>query len=302
MRSVLILLFVGFAGSMFAQQNVVYSQYMHHGFPLNPAIAGSSEALTVTAGLRRQWVGIDGAPSAQLFSGHSPVFNEKLSVGMVASNQSFGVSRRTGIRAALAYRMNLGQGKLSFGMSGGWRFGVDNWNEVVTTEFDPEFQNATQQYGMPLLGAGMYYYSKKGYVSLSLPSFFEESPTNLSDGGATFDIRRAPLYVNSGFNWNVHSAIQLRPSAMLIYRGSGGGGFDANLMAQYKRLFQVGASYRTVGAWVAMCKFWLNEQFSLAYAAGYWNSVVTGSAWNSHELSIRYDLIYTENATNPRFF
>ena len=45
-----------------AQQDAMYSQYMFNSLAINPAYAGSRESIYAMALLRRQWLGISGAP------------------------------------------------------------------------------------------------------------------------------------------------------------------------------------------------------------------------------------------------
>jgi energy-converting hydrogenase Eha subunit B len=62
---VIIVLLSGFTAS--AQQAATYSQYMFNTLAINPAYAGSQEALSVTALGRFQNVGLSGAPNTQTF-------------------------------------------------------------------------------------------------------------------------------------------------------------------------------------------------------------------------------------------
>jgi type IX secretion system PorP/SprF family membrane protein len=59
-----------------AQQQVMFTQYMFNGLAINPAYAGSHETISMTALARKQWVGLEGAPSTQTFSIHSPLRKE----------------------------------------------------------------------------------------------------------------------------------------------------------------------------------------------------------------------------------
>ena len=54
-----------------AQQDAIYSQYMFNPFAINPAYAGSRDAMSGVLLIREQWRGIEGAPSTQTFSFHA---------------------------------------------------------------------------------------------------------------------------------------------------------------------------------------------------------------------------------------
>ena len=48
--------------NVIAQQDPMFTQYMHNPVSINPAYAGSRGTLNMVAMHRQQWVGIDGAP------------------------------------------------------------------------------------------------------------------------------------------------------------------------------------------------------------------------------------------------
>jgi len=70
---------VGFAfllavtGTLKAQQDPLYTHYMYNTLSVNPAYAGSRDALSILALGRLQWVGFDGAPMTQTAQIHSPI-------------------------------------------------------------------------------------------------------------------------------------------------------------------------------------------------------------------------------------
>ena len=64
-----------------AQQDAQYTQYMYNALSINPAYAGSRDMFSAVILHRSQWVGVDGAPTTQTLSGHTPL-NEKVGVGL----------------------------------------------------------------------------------------------------------------------------------------------------------------------------------------------------------------------------
>ena len=56
-----------------AQQEAQYSMYFFNPLMINPAYAGSQEALNVTAIHRDQWTNFNGAPKTTGLSIHSPL-------------------------------------------------------------------------------------------------------------------------------------------------------------------------------------------------------------------------------------
>ena len=60
-----------FTLSLFAQQDVQYSQFIFNKMAYNPAYAGSKEAMTLGALYRHQWQGVEGAPRTFSAFAHS---------------------------------------------------------------------------------------------------------------------------------------------------------------------------------------------------------------------------------------
>jgi hypothetical protein len=55
----------------------VYSQYLQNGLVINPAYAGTRGILSGFVSYRMQWMGINGSPSLQTVSLHTPMKNDK---------------------------------------------------------------------------------------------------------------------------------------------------------------------------------------------------------------------------------
>ena len=61
-----------------AQQEVQNSFYMFNSSILNPAYAGSRDALSVVVDARSQWTGWKGAPKTNSFIMHTPLINGRI--------------------------------------------------------------------------------------------------------------------------------------------------------------------------------------------------------------------------------
>ena len=77
----------------------LYSQYIHNGLMINPAYAGSREALSTALSYRMQWMGTKGAPVLQTVSLHTPMKNDKVALGLKARFMQYGVTKSASIFA-----------------------------------------------------------------------------------------------------------------------------------------------------------------------------------------------------------
>ena len=69
------------AFASFSQQDPQYSQYMFNQLVINPAYAGSRDAISSVIDLRQQWLSMPGAPTTANISAHSPLKMENIGVG-----------------------------------------------------------------------------------------------------------------------------------------------------------------------------------------------------------------------------
>ena len=109
-----------FATTAQAQQEAQFSMYMFNPLSVNPAYAGSREALSITALGRNQWVNIPGAPTTATLSVHTPLVFEAVSLGLSVIQDEIGPTQNTGIYGDVSYRFNVSRkSKLAFGLKGG---------------------------------------------------------------------------------------------------------------------------------------------------------------------------------------
>lgn len=303
MRLILLHITLLISSCCFAQHGPVISQYMLNGLPLNPAFAGSHDALSLAGSYRNQWTGFDGAPITQTFVAHMPLQNESIAGGIYLYNDQIGVSQNQGVYLNGAYRVQLGEGKLSMGLSGGFTFSKNAWSEVITTEEeDLSFVSGDAQYMLPNFGAGLYYYTSEYYISISTPAMLTASYSGGQEYSVDHDMKNYNFYINGGYRWKIDSEFSLLPSLMLRMHSGSPKQVDINLMAGYRELVEAGLSYRTGDAVVAIVKAHVNPQFCVGYAFDHTLSPLSKYNNGTHEVTLQYDFKYKTNTSNPRFF
>ena len=146
-KSILVLLvLLGCRTTVNAQYDPLFTQYMFNEVFINPAYAGSREAISSTALYRNQWAGIDGAPKTQTVSVHGPIKNKRIGLGLAVMNESIGVEHKIGVFATYAYRvMTSDQGRLAFGLQGGLINIKEYYLDVITHDKgDEQFSQNVQ--------------------------------------------------------------------------------------------------------------------------------------------------------------
>jgi len=278
----------------------VYSQYMLNGLALNPAYAGSRDALNISAGYRNQWVGFEGAPESQTFSMHTPLRNQKVALGLLIFNEQVDVRNNISIFSNYAWRFNTGSGRLALGLKGGLTIRNANWNKVrVHDPGDISFTESSQDI-IPNFGFGVYYHTNHFFTGASIPLFLSDS---LSNGNVKV------YHDHNNYNYLFTSGVVIgrggfkaKPSILVKYDVQNPVQLDANLSFIFGDFLWIGGSYRIEDTLVGLLKFQVNERLRIGYTYDYSTGALNKYNNGSHEIMIIYDFIYRSRAVNPRYF
>ncbi len=279
----------------FAQHQSFYSQYIYSGLLINSAYAGSQDALNLTAAYRNQWTGFNGTPKNLSFAAHSPLRNKKLNLGLVVSNEQFGISSSTSIDMAFAYRIKLKEGKLSFGLQAGMNLLKNDWTQIKTTDAnDPSLVSRLETQNIPKFGAGLYYYNKLFYAGLSLPTLY-----SFKDKGT---YAPAALTAYSGFLIRINEDVAIKPSALVKHLPGSPLQWDVTGTFYLSKIFGLGFGYRSNDAIYAFLDLKINEQFNLGYGYDFTTSKLRNYTGGSHEIMLRYLFKYNVQSKSIRYF
>jgi type IX secretion system PorP/SprF family membrane protein len=283
-----------------AQQDPMYSQYMFNMLSVNPAFAGSRETLTATALYRKQWVGIDGAPTTVTFSADGPIRNQRMALGINIVSDRIGISKTTMINASYAYRVMLvNGGVLSLGLQGGINQYRADYSSVQTyypgldpPQIDQAFASSEGSL-FPNFGFGAYYYTGRFFVGMGVPKMLKNNLTGTNS--PTIDFTSYPnrqnrhLFITSGYSFDMNQDWTLKPS--LLIKGVHGAPLemDVNVNAWWRQKVGAGLSYRSADAMVAMLQFQAKPEINFGYAYDMTLSKFSGTNSGSHELMVRFE-------------
>ena len=237
MRFALIFLFTLSFHQLWAQQEVLYSQYLVNPLAINPAVAGSRESFMLTGMLRRKWIGVRGAPVTQSFAADGTVANGRVGLGFQALNDRMGFFNTTGIYGSVAYRFMLpALARLSVGVQGG----------VNVLPFQSQNSSTLNQTQLSL-GIGVYYKSDRFFAGLSIPELAGKLPGLAQSGAVLLLPGIQPIMLQVGVPLPVGDNAVLIPSVLvskLIGNAARPLGVDLNLQLWLQEQFGFGVSYR----------------------------------------------------------
>ena len=294
----------------FAQQEAMFTHYMFNTLAVNPAYAGSRDALTFTGLHRSQWVGFEGAPITQTITLHSPILNNKIGLGLSVLNDKIGPVQSTTVNADFAYKIQVGKkANLAFGIKGGLNMRSAGLSSLkLDNQLDDSFTNNVQKDLLPNFGFGMYYSRERFYAGISTPSMLESNFTTKSVAGSIAFASEARHYfviLGTVFNLTNNGSIKLKPTTLIKVTNGAPIEGDVTTVFLFNDKFWLGAMYRTGDAAGLLMGYNITDQFSVGYSFD-WSFTNSTGKYNSgsHEIMLRYDFIYTDQSKirSPRYF
>lgn len=289
----------------YAQQHPLFSQYMFNGLVINPAYTGSHESMTATLAARSQWTGLKGAPQTQVASLHSPLKFSRSAAGAVLVHDNVSVINQYTAYGTYAYRIPVSKtGKLSVGAQAGLTYYQANLSElnIITQngQADPVFaQNESRI--LPNLGIGMYYYSKRTYVGLSLPTLINNRWNN--QDAYTQARQKRHYFLSAGHVFTLSRALKFKPNVLLKWEEGGPFQYDINANMLIHEIVWIGASYRMDDSIDGLLELNINNRLSLGYSYGYPISSLAAVQNGTHEVVLNYRIARNKHIVfSPRYF
>jgi type IX secretion system PorP/SprF family membrane protein len=292
-----------------AQQAPMYTHYMYNTLSVNPAYAGSRDALTITALHRSQWVDFKGAPLTQTLTLHAPLQNEHIGIGLSVTNDKIGPINNSSAFVDFAYIMKLTQkSKLALGLSAGANMFKANLSALnLDQQIDPVFQNNISNKITPNFGFGAYYSRERFYAGVSAPNLLQNSYSVITqaNGNTLIGKEQRHYFLIAGAVFNLSENLDFKPTALIKVTPAAPiqGDVTASFIIMNRLL--LGVMYRTGDAVGGLVGVDITEQFHIGYSYD-WSLGLQTSKYNkgSHEIMLRYDFISgsKKQIHSPRYF
>ncbi len=299
-----IILFFLVPATLYGQQVPVTSQYVLNPMTINPAFAGSREALNIASFYRVQWAGINGAPETMTLSLDAPVDNKKLGLGLMIVNDKIGVTKENQFITNYSYRIRMKTGILSMGIGAGLILtSSTNSQLIVNDPGDEQYLVNSRIFAVPDFSFGVQYTSKKYFAGFSIPKLLSY----------TFDYTRNKYVLkndlvnysylfNTGYVFDLGSRIKLYPSALLIYSKVDKIQFDLNAHVSFYDRLWTGVSYRNGRSLSFLLQVQPFSQIRIGYSYDFDISKLGNYNNGTHELMLRFEFRYKVNVVSPLVF
>ena len=301
-KIILSILIISFPIHLFGQMFPESDQYVYNPLVINPAFAGCQDALSVSVMYRNQWVGFKDAPKSYMFTAHLPLDNDRVGLGLIMENNSIGIFRETRLLGNYAYRMNLFNGKLAFGVGFGITLYNIDWNQLAATDQnDIQLINNPYSAALPAFSLGTYYYTKKYFIGISLPLFLSHEIDQLTGNyKISNNFSGYNYFLTGGYYADITPNIKLLPSMLIKYYPNNTPQADINVQLDLRDKFWIGMGYRNKDILVGMLQCQLNTQLKVAYSYDFNFGQIGKYTYGSHEIVLNYLFSYSRKVRGPR--
>jgi type IX secretion system PorP/SprF family membrane protein len=294
----MLIIIIGCARTVQAQYDAQFSRYFDVMGYYNPAVAGLSGNLDVTAAYRMQWLGFGQSSPKTLFATANMPFNflnkehgvgivmVKDDISSIRSNMSFGLQ--------YAFLKKIGKkGTLRIGLQGGLVNMTVRGDKIVLPVDslgnpgppDPAIPTSTIDVKAFDLSAGIYFSTEKLYIGLASTHLLE--PQIDEENLKTFIEREYNF--TAGYNIQTNNPLlELQPSVFVktnlnMYQ------VDITAKAVYAKKFSGGFSWRMNDAAVLLLGVTLGK-IQAGYAYDFPTTAIRKGSMGSHELFLKYRL------------
>ena len=287
------------AFQMKAQQLPQFTQYMFNTISVNPAYAGSREALNLTVLHRNQWAGLDGNPVTSTFSMHTPLNNEKIGLGISYIRDQLGFENTDYVYGDFSYTVQVSfEAKLSFGLKGGFT----NYRLENPDITDPFYLNNFNSW-QPNFGAGVYLSTNLWYAGLSSPRILSTDINQVE-----FEANeRVSYYAIGGLVLDLALDIKFRPSVITKFTNGAPATYDVTAGFLFYEKFWAGASYRFNDAsnFGAYMDYQVTNDIRIGYAYDLPTGTFRPYSGGTHEVILIFEprVVKRKNLfKSPRYF
>ncbi|HHH54167.1 MAG TPA: type IX secretion system membrane protein PorP/SprF [Bacteroidetes bacterium] len=310
---IFLLFFPGFV-ALNAQQDALYTQFMYNKLGINPAYAGNDDALCFTGIVRDQWAGFAGTPKTQALSVNFARWG-KVGFGLNFSRSTIGVSEKMTFEGIYAYKVPIGEGLLSLGMSFSGRSYKEDFADPTLRIINPFIDDQAIDQGIYQtkvfnVGFGAYYSNNRFYLGFSSPRLIRSDIDMKVGLKKSYEVRHA--YIMTGGAIDIRRNLVMMPQMLIRWAENSPYNVDLNLGLLFYDRFYTAMTARTGGAsddWFEsidfIMGFHLNRNLFMAAAYDVTVSPLRNYENGSLEVLLQYCFGNKQkpiDIINPRFF
>lgn len=288
-----------------AQQDPMYTQYMHNPQTINPAYVGSNEMLSFMMLNREQWVGLDGAPKSRTFSMNAKLNYFRVGTGFSFINDELGPIQQNSFYADFAYHLRINEvSHLSFGLKAGFDMMQVNLMSVKLNQFnDDAFESNFNQDFILNFGFGAYWYNPRYYLGLAIPRMLQNKYDDNTVSTSKVGYKERHYFFTGGYIYPINRNVKLRPSILSKIVFNAPISIDLSLQCILQDKIWIGASHRFGDSMSFMLQYQVADRWRIGYSFDMTESELRKYNSGTHEIMLAFDIrLKNKKIMTPRYF
>lgn len=293
-----LILFLSSGFRVSAQFEPTYSQYTLNPIVSNPGFTGFKNVLSFDLSVRKQWLGMEGAPTSTFLSAHSPINNSKVSLGTYLHHWQAGPLAYNNFALSYSYIIRLNDVTfVSLGMNLGIVHQQLNFSSIVLVDpEDPNFGQEPYNSLIPSMGVGAVLFSPSYYVGFARPTI-PLAYINLSES-STNEVNLLTNYnFTAGYLPPALGKIETLISTSMQLNGGGTSLISFSGQVDYSGIAGIGVSYKLKQCLSYMLHLQFNKNIGITYSYDMPLAEMSYAQQASHEITLSYDsfIFYKKN-------
>lgn len=315
------------------QDNLRSTQYIFNGILFNPAVSGIENYIDAKIGYRKQWTGLEGAPTSQYISINAPIGDNYVrssvnsfsqegynpmsrafinsytaaephhGIGLYAITDKAGRIRNTSLQLSYAYHIGLtNMLNLAVGAGGGISsLSIDVDNIIVEQPDDPLFMADNNNLIRPDLSVGLWLYSAQFFAGVSGKQTFGKTAQIVNNQQVQKAYQLAVFYGSAGYKFFLDEEIAAIPSVLITYWTNAPVAIDANLKFAFKDKFWLGGGFRNNDSYSMLAGVNFKHLINISYSYDLSTSPIRNVSHGGHEIVLGILLNNRYKVTCPSF-
>jgi type IX secretion system PorP/SprF family membrane protein len=253
---------------------------------INPSVSDSSAEMRLSVGVDKQWLGIEGAPLAEILQFKMPVA-QRGDIGAWLYNESAGALNNIQFGVAYAYKIKLhATHYLSFGLN----LSLLLMNESTITGNDLSDRTFAEPVSSRTgfnAGFGACYFGERFFAGFSVPQLLTND-IKANKLNHELNLARARYYFTGGYHFDLNRKIRLTPTALLQLSSGASVGYEIMGAATYNRRFEIGAGWSADANLQFAAGAAITKQLAIRYQFSQAINTADYHAGTSHFVVLRY--------------
>ncbi|MBK86544.1 MAG: hypothetical protein CMC86_05020 [Flavobacteriaceae bacterium] len=250
---------------VYAQSGIKLTDYFFNPIQYNPAYVGANNGYFTKGTYTSQWLGFDDGPVTQTLDIQKRFPNNRYAAGISLLNDDFGAVKNFNFETNFALHLKASE---DIGFVLGLKAGLNNFSIDYNrlNIYNPNeyvYSQGNLSNTAPIIGAGFYLYTKKWFISMSIPNFLKY---RMEDDFNQSLYNKVPhFYTSAGYDYYINSELILKSQVLMQLVRGAPVSYLLSSRVLYKQKLGFGIHLQPKALYGIFANFRFNSSFTATY-------------------------------------